>query len=1257
MKALRKRPVLLFLLLSFCLFLSLKASLATPMAAPKQDALSPSPSGTSDNYIIETISAREGLAQSWITCILKDRLTGLMWFGTLDGLYIYDGYSFHVHKYDRNSSSSLPRDAILSLHQDQNGSIWVGTSGGLARFNRNFANFTSWHYDPLDPSSISNDSITAIHTDSEGNLWLGTRDGLNRFEASQNRFTRFMHASDNLATLSDNHVKTIFQDSDGTLWIGTEDGLNRFSYASASFERNTSEYSRLIADDGKKISYQGLPVSAINDIVEDNDKRLWLATNNGLVEYQRSKNIFLLYKRIPSNTLSQDSLTAIMPGKDGRLRLTSDGNGLIIFDPQNETFTSIQDNAHGINLISSYLSALFEDEREILWLATHGRGVNKIRKNPFSWYGSNSSSSLRLSDNNIKSVYQDKNGIVWVGTQNGLNRIGTDKKILPPLFHKNDDPLSLPHNQINAITQDRFGTLWFGTPSGLAKLNSDGTFNVILHNPLLYSSLTHNNISALYPDPSGKLWVGTAGGGLSLYDPLNQKAIPYRYNLHDPNTLSNNYIQALTIDRHGVLWVGTSDGLNRFDRNREEFVRYKHDYRNPNSLSNSNITAIHEDSRGNLWISTWGGGLNLYDAASDQFTVYQQKDGLGSNILLGMLEEAPGLLWLSSDKGLTRFDTMNKTFRVYNIYDGLQGNEFSLGACARTEDGDFYFGGLNGLNRFKPDVIQESAFVPKIALTKFKVFDREIPLTTDGSNNEKITLSYRDNYFSLEYSALDYMSPEKIKYAYKLEGFDSDWIYADARRFASYTNLDGGSYTFRVKATNSDGLWEGEGIKLQIIIEAPPWKSWWAYCLYFFTLCFAVFALMRYSSTRSAQLVEARAAAEIRKLWQAVEQSEHAILITDAKGVIEYANHNFSHISGFLLAQLKSHHASEIAISQETASSMFEIWQPFWQMLCPPLEQRKELLLQRPDATPYWGLVVVSAIRNPEGETVSYLLAMGDITDLKTVEKQLAATNEELSQTLDELRNTQGELLRQEKMAALGELVAGVAHEINTPVGVGITAVSFLDQQINDFTKLFAGTSLRKSDVQKFIEACQESSDIINLNLTRAAELVKSFKQVAVDQTAEQERVFNLVEYLRSILLSLHPALKKTQLKVEVQCPSDLLLYSYPGVFSQIITNLVNNSLLHAYQPGESGKITIRVTTEGNSLMLSYSDDGCGMKEEILKRIFDPFFTTKRITGTGLGMHIVHNLVVQKLHGRIEAKSEEHNGFTCIIRIPLQLPK
>ncbi len=1256
MKALRKKPLLLFLLLALYLPLSLSASLSTPAAGTKQSATSPA--GTFDNYIIETLSAREGLSQSWITCILKDRLTGLMWFGTLDGLYIYDGYSFQVHKYDRNSASSLPRDEILSLHQDQSGSIWIGTSGGLARFNRSFANFTAWHHDPLDPSSISNDAVTAIQSDLEGALWIGTKDGLNRFDVLQNRFTRFMHASDNLTTLSDNRVKTIFQDSEGTLWIGTEEGLNRFSYATASFERITSEYSRLIAEDGKKNTYQGLPVSAINGIAEDNDKRLWLATNNGLVEYQRAKNSFLLYKRFPANAPAQDSLTALMPGKDGRLRLTSDGNGLLIFDPQNEIFSSLQDNVHGINLISSYLSAIFEDEREIIWLATHGRGVSKIRKNPFAWYGNNSSSSLRLSDNNIKSVYQDKNGVVWIGTQNGLNRIGPDKKVMPPLFSQNDVPFSLPHNQINAITQDRSGTLWFGTPLGLARFNAEsGSFRVILHNPLLYNSITHNNISTLCPDESGKLWVGTAGGGLSLYDPLSEKAVPYRYNLHDPNTLSNNYIQALTVDRRGVLWVGTNDGLNRFDRNREEFIRYKHDYRNPNSLSNSNITAIHEDSQGNLWIATWGGGLNLYDPAADQFNVYQQKDGLGSNILLGVLEESPGILWLSSDKGLTRFDTVNKTFRIYNIYDGLQGNEFSPGACIRTTDGDFYFGGLNGLNRFKPESIKESSFLPKIALTKFKVFDREIPLSVDGKNNEKITLSYRDNYFSLEYSALDYMSPEKTKYAYKLEGFDNDWIYADTRRFASYTNLDGGSYTFRVKATNSEGLWEEEGLKLQIVIEAPPWKSWWAYCSYLLLLVFAIWALMRYSSNRSAQLVEARAAAEIRKLWQAVEQSEHAILITDANGVIEYANHNFSHISGFFLTQLKNHHASEISAAQDNASGMREIWQPFWQMLCPPLEQRKELLLQRPDAAPYWGLVVVSAIRNPQGETASYLLAMGDITDLKTAEKQLAATNEELSQTLDELRNTQGELLRQEKMAALGELVAGVAHEINTPVGVGITAVSFLDQQIHDFAKLFSGTALRKSDVQKFIEACQESSDIINLNLTRAAELVKSFKQVAVDQTAEQERVFNLEEYLRSILLSLHPALKKTQIKVEVECPPDLLLYSYPGVFSQIVTNLINNSLLHAYQPGESGKIKIRIATENNVLTLFYSDDGCGMNEDVLKRMFDPFFTTKRITGTGLGMHIVHNLVVQKLHGRIEAKSEESKGFTCTIRIPLQLPQ
>ncbi|WP_346356215.1 two-component regulator propeller domain-containing protein [Azotosporobacter soli] len=1215
-------------------------------------------SSLSESYISETLSSREGLSQNWITCLLKDRLSGLMWFGTLDGLYVYDAYSFHIYKYDRMTQTSLPRDAILSLHQDRNGTIWVGTSGGLARFNRITDNFTVWRHDPLDPSSLSNDAISVIYDDTQGNLWFGSQDGLNLMQPSSNQFIRFLHASDNLSTLSNNHITTIFQDSSGFLWIGTEDGLNLFHPDSSTFERYTAEYSRLLSASERKKVYSGLPQPHITALTEDRAGRLWLGTNRGLIEYQRAARLFVQYNQDSeqSGNLSSEMITALLPAADGRLRLATEG-GLIFFDPKEELFRTIQEAAQSTNSRSNnYIAAMLEDDRQILWLATHGNGIEKIRQNPFVWYGRSASPAFQLSDNHVRSILTAPDGTLWIGTQNGLNHIDQAKNLVHSFFHQQGNASSLPHSQVNAIAQDSRGTLWFGTPAGLSRLQSDGAFATLLHDPSVYNTLTHNNISTLYPDPSGKLWIGTMGGGLTLYDPASGLFTPYRYNLHDPNSLSNNYVQSLTLDRRGILWVGTSDGLNRFDRSREEFIRYKHDYRDPNSLSNSNITAIHEDKLGNLWIATWGGGLNRYDPAKDGFIAYQQKDGLSSNILLGLLEDQQGDLWLSSDRGLTKFDPANNTYHIFTVSDGLQGNEFNLGAYRQSQNGDLYFGGQNGLNRFSPETILEKKFTPKVILTRFKVFDHEIPLALSSTDPVKIHLSYKDNYFSLEYAAIDYMSPEKIKYAYRLDGFDSDWVDAGTRRFASYTNLDGGSYTFRVKATDSDGVWTEEELKLQIFISTPPWKSWWAYSCYLLFSGSIIWLLMRYSSLRSAQKVEARSSAEIRKLWQAIEQSEHAILISDIHGKIEYVNHNFCQVSGYDLMQLKGELASRLQDLNIQGSTSFEkLWRPFWSLLNPPNEQRRELFLQRQNGLSYWGLIVISPIRNSLGETLSFLLTMGDITDLKSAEQKLSDTNEELSQTLAELRNTQTELLRQEKMAALGELVAGVAHEINTPVGVGITAVSFLSQQAEDFFRLFQTTALRKSDVEKFIETCQESSQIIHLNLVRAAELVKSFKQVAVDQTSEQERDFNLDEYLHSILLSLHPALKKTKITVTVDCPPALHLYSYPGVFSQIITNLISNSLLHAYQPDDSGTITLNVTADevAHLLTLSYQDDGRGMTSEVLKRIFDPFFTTKRTSGTGLGMHIVHNLVVQKLHGRIDVSSHENKGFRCVIQIPL----
>ncbi|HEY9725779.1 MAG TPA: histidine kinase dimerization/phosphoacceptor domain -containing protein, partial [Chroococcales cyanobacterium] len=459
--------------------------------------------------------------------------------------------------------------------------------------------------------------------------------------------------------------------------------------------------------------------------------------------------------------------------------------------------------------------------------------------------------------------------------------------------HEPNNLNSLSSDKIWSLYEDQFGLLWIGTGGGgLNKFDREtGKFTHYTHNSNNPNSLSDDNVWSIYEDQSGTLWVGTFNGGFNKFARKTEKFTHYTYDPSNPNSLSDNNVFSIYEDQSSALWIGTiNGGLNKFERKTEEFTQYKHNSNNPNTLSYDRVLSMLEYPAGTLWIGTYGGGLDKFDIATETFTHYTEKDGLPNNSVVGILADDEGNLWLSSGKGLSKFNPKTEKFRNYDVSDGLQGNEFDgVKAYFKSKTGEMFFGGLNGFNAFYPEQVKDNPHIPPIVITDLKIFDKSVKLDTAISEAKETKLSYKDNFFGFEFAALDYTNPQKNQYAYKLEGFDKDWIYSGSRRYATYTNLDGGTYTFRVKGSNNDGVWNEEGTSLKIIITPPLWKTWWAYTLYVVALVSAVIGYIQWK-TRAQARENAFLRENERKLHQFLEAIPLGINVIDTAGKLVYTN-------------------------------------------------------------------------------------------------------------------------------------------------------------------------------------------------------------------------------------------------------------------------------------------------------------------------------------------------------------------------------
>ncbi|MDJ0838230.1 MAG: ATP-binding protein [Acidobacteriota bacterium] len=799
------------------------------------------------------LSLEAGLSQVQVTDVLQDR-KGFMWFGTKDGLNRYDGYEFTVYKHDPENPATLSDNYVEVLCEDRNGLLWIGTrDSGLSVFDPKRGVFRNFRHQEGADNGLSNGGVLALVEDDQGNLWIGTQRGLNRYLPESGVFQSFFHDPADPSGLVDDRINRLLIDKRNTLWIGTSKGLVFLEPGSEKFQ---------FFD----VTREGFPEKYITALFQSESGVIWVGGGQGLLSFDPHSDQPLRSVRFHSLEESSSRFTQINTIFENRERIWvgSQEKGLYIFEPGKEEVLNILPNPMDPKSLSYHsIARIYEDRTGLLWIATSGAGLDIYNPDlPFFYHG------LRADGTGLKSeiiyaVQRDATSALWVGTDGGGVNVRDPRT---GVFRRHDHNPEDPYSKLNRITTllpGVGGSMWVGTTGGLFSMNIEtADYSVYRNRPGDPSSLNHDYVSSLYQpeEPHAReFWVGT-DGGLNLLDLETGRFRRPSADVNDPEKIFGGTVRVIQ-KKHGdqALWLATEpNGLYLVDMEANPIAHYRHDFRDPNSLSNNRVTCLCPDPRQPerfLWVGTRGGGFNLLDMAGGHFRQFRTRDGLPNDTVYGILDDKRGYLWLSTNKGLSRFDPSSETFENFDQYDGLQGDEFNTGAYFKDADGTLYFGGMEGLTVFNPAEIQTRTAPPDIIVSRFLRFNREVlPRTLDATSPLKeaihdtntIELSYRDSVFSFELSLMDYANPSKNRYAYKMDGFDDAWLFTKpGKRTATYTNLDPGTYTFRARSAGHEGSGDHIEAVIDVIIEPPIWQTWWAYLVYLTAVILLVYAYIR----------------------------------------------------------------------------------------------------------------------------------------------------------------------------------------------------------------------------------------------------------------------------------------------------------------------------------------------------------------------------------------------------------------------------
>ncbi len=1224
----------------------------------------------------------DGLSQATALSMVQDR-AGFLWIGTQDGLNRFDGYEFRVYRHERGDPWSLSDNHIPALAAAADEGLWVGTqAGGLDHYDAELDRFTHYVADPARKGALGSNHVTALLRDRRDRLWVATNDGhLQWFDPA----TEMFHEAPLTPSPPWHAIRALAEQPDGTLLVGAHEGLWR-----CDVEAGRAEELRF--DPAQVLDTQALAV--------DPQGEIWVSSvTRGVFHFAADGAPRERYHSgaDAAHALPDDETRGLAFDRSGRLWIATKTGGLLRLDRDGAgVIAYTHDPAAPDSLGANRQESVFVDRDGLIWAGSwvNGVSVHDPRTEAFALITSVPGDARTLPTSAVGEVYGDRDGTLWFGLVEGGGLVHYDLRRGVLMRYVNDParPGSIARSVIQKVLRTRDGSLWVATAdSGLERLppRSD-RFEHFRHDPADPGSLASDDLLYLLQDRAGTLWIGTADAGL---DELCERCTTFRHHRHDPtraDSLGADPVSAILESRSGILWIGMRPGgLDRYDREHDRFEHLRARPSDPTSLSNDTVSTLYEDRAGDLWVGTQGGGLNrllLTDSGPPRFEAITRAEGLAADAIGSIVEDADGMFWLTTTRGISRYDP--RTRHIVNIgpRGGAQARGYFIHAGAQLADGRLVFGGLSGVTVFDPARVAlppsprpvVDAVLLQNAAVELHWRDARSPLlAAPWSGRGEVELTHRQNNVGFEFGVLDFAAPEDVVFGYRLEGYDPDWIEtAVNRRYAAYANLPAGDYQLRVRARSDGENWNDAEARVRLRVLPAPWASrpaLLAYAASALALGLLVALRVRARRRHEAQAQAAILASEERlkfALWGSGGELWDADLRTDRL----HRENRLEHLKA-------SHEARSQHLAEYRPFVHPEDLPEFERRLRAHVKGETEFFeasyrTQGVDGDWRWLLSRGRVVeRDASGRALRVVGTTQDITTLKRTEESLRRLNEELESrveartadlrkantelrhTLEQLTLAQRQLLESEKMAALGGLVAGVAHEINTPLGVTVTAASHLQEEAARLARLAAEGALGAAELEHFRAIAQETAELMLRNLQRADRLIKSFKLVAVDQTTEERRTIEIGAYLNDILVSLGPVLKKTPHRVRIDCPQPLTLTTYPGALYQIVSNLVMNSLTHAFTAGQPGEIVLRVWRDGEHWYLEYSDNGKGMSEEVCARIFEPFFTTRRGQGgSGLGMHLVYNLVTQLLKGSIHVESAPGAGARFALSLPLEVP-
>ncbi len=1226
-------------------FGALGVAFALAFALPAHDATATTP------VRFETISVEEGLAHENVYGLIQGP-EGFIWFATEDGLARYDGRTFHVYEHDREDPAGTASKDLSTLYLGLQGRIWIGTWGeGLSLFDTDTGRFGHYAHREGDPTALSDGRVQTLLQTDEDTLWIGTfSGGLNRLDIPSGSMQSWQPVTSD--STRDRRIWSLASAGDAGIWVGTGKGLYRFDLRSEDF----SSVVRLRGGDEHTDE-------VIRSLTRDRNGALWIGTDQGLFRMSGDGSA---PEVIAPGQRQLGAINAVLEDSKGAIWIATGDSGLVRYLRAQQTFELFQ---HDPNLSGTLpandIRALLEDRSSVLWIATRGGGVAKLDLKPakFETWTHDPAERDGLGGPGVSALLEDDDGTIWIGTRDSLDRLDPISKTIHSIRSDSARPDALPDGDVESLLLDRDGALWVGLyQKGLCEFDrmSESCIRRFSTAAPPQFRLSDDSVRALHQDRQGRIWIATPGG-LDRLEPSGEIS-RFRRDPDDPASLSDGYTTSIFEDQAGTIWVGTdSGGVNRFDEASGGFRSFRRNT-TEGAIPSDRIRTFWQDSTGAIWIGTANGLVKL-DPASESFAAVPTP-GLPSANVLAILGDADGALWLSTTSGLARYDPRTRAVRAYYASDGLQANTFYSNAACATRSGRLYFGGIAGVSSFDPRAIPDNIVVPPVVITDFSVQGASRDFARPVWNLENVTLSPKENFFTISFAALDFTAPQGNRYRYKLEGVDDDWVQAGGRTNASYTAVRPGSYVFRVQASNNDGVWNEIGATLPILIPPPFWATSWFRVVFVLLVAGTIIAFIRY---RLHAIQQQRRDLEsiVRDRTRDLERKTDQLARVNELVAAINAEIDFDRVLQVMLRMSGLLHGVETAIALwwDEPAGCFRIkaalgWDPSaLEEIALTLEDVVETYLSNAHEF-HDDLFLADRTDQSAGPLTQLILRISNddtINGFLIFEAPIRFDDVNPSdlEFLAELRNpvTSAFMKAQmvEQLAKLNqqknEFLGVAAHDLRNPLGVIGGWVSMVIDQIQ------AGRFDEKRATEQ-LERAQRGA----ASMARLVNDLLDISSIESGVVNLEPATFDLGELIERTLTNHKDAAERKNIELTANAIADLPpLHADPIRIGQVLDNLISNAIKYT---GDGGSVSVTCEERDREIATHVEDTGQGLSEDDLKHVFLTFKKlSARPTGgessTGLGLAIVRKLV--EVHGgRIWVESEQGKGSRFSFVLPIE---